>query len=265
MNDSVVFDGKSFAKEREEKLLKILVRLPKKPKLVAILVGNNPESELYLKIKQKKAEKLGIGFEFKKFSDNQPKEIIDFINQKNADPEVNGIIVELPLPTGFQILDSISPSKDVDCLTTENLKLLAEGKPRFVPPTVKAVGEILGKRKGKIIVVGSKGAVGRGILDYLKNAEGVDRETKDLASITKTADILISATGVGHLIKKEMVKPGAVVIDVGIEKQSDGNLKGDVDFEKVRERTSFITPVPGGVGPITVICLMENLIGSVYH
>jgi len=265
MNNALVFDGKAFAEKKQKDLLKILEKLPLKPKLVAILVGHNPESKLYLKLKQKKAKELGINFEFKKFPDEQPKEVVGFINEKNADTEVNGIIVELPLPKGFQILDSISPSKDVDCLTTENLKLLAEGRPRFVPPTVKAVGEILGNKKGKIVVVGSNGNVGKGILSHLKKAQGIDLETKDLALVTKNADILISATGIGHLIKKEMVKPGAVVIDVGIEKQKDGRLIGDVDFKQVLEIASFITPVPGGVGPLTIICLMENLIQSMYY
>ncbi len=188
------------------------------------------------------------------------------------DQTVNGIIVELPLPAEWDkyiVLDKIRPDKDVDCLTSENLRLLAEGRPRFVSPTVKAVGEILKEAGGitqkKVVVVGSDGSVGKGILSYLKDAEGIDQGTEDLASVTKNADVLISATGVGHLIKREMVKPGAVVIDVGIEKKRDLRVVGDVDFEKVKEVASFITPVPGGVGPVTVVCLMENLIGSVYH
>lgn len=262
---AIIFDGKAFAREKEEKLVETVKKLPCRPKLVAVLVGDNPESEMYLKLKQKAAERLGIGFEFKKFSGENPQEIVSFIGEKNNDSDINGIMVELPLPPKFQILDSIRPSKDVDCLTTENLRLLAEGRPRFVPPTVKAVGEILENRKGKIVVVGSKGSAGKGILSYLKDAEGIDRETKNLASVTKNADILISATGVGHLIKKEMIKPGAIVIDVGIEKQSDGSLKGDVDFENAKSVASFITPVPGGVGPVTIICLMENLAQNVYH
>ncbi len=269
MNKAFIFDGRAFAQRKEEKLLEMLGGLPRKPKLVAILVGENPESELYLKLKQRAAERLGIDFEFKKFSDEQPQEVIGFVSEKNADPEVSGIVVELPLPKGFQILDSIRPSKDVDCLTSENLRLLAEGRPRFVPPTVKAVGEILKEAGGvaqkKVVVVGGNGSVGKGILSYLKGAEGIDQETEDLASVTKNADVLISATGVGRLIKKEMVKPGAVVIDVGIEKKRDLGIVGDVDFENVKKVASFITPVPGGVGPVTVVCLMENLIESVYH
>lgn len=266
---AIIFDGKAFAKGKEEKLLKILEKLPSRPKLAAVLVGDNPESELYLKLKQRAAERLGISFEMKRFSGKNRNEVIDFIKEKNNDSGVSGIMVELPLSEKFQILDLIRPSKDVDCLTGENLRLLAEGRPRFVPPTVKAVGEILKEAGGiaqkKVVVVGSDGSVGKGILSYLKDAEGIDQGTEDLASVTKNADVLISATGVGHLIKREMVKPGAVVIDVGIEKKRDLGVVGDVDFENVKEVASFITPVPGGVGPVTVVCLMENLIGSVYH
>lgn len=284
---TIVFDGKEFAREKEEGLIRVVRSfrdVGKTPKLVAILVGDNPESEFYLKLKEKKAGQLGIEFEFRKFSANNPHEITDFIKEKNDDSEVNGIIVELPLPeklNQFDLLDKISPIKDVDCLTNENQKLLKQGKPKFIPPTVGAVGEILKEAvclrdlecvEGlATVVVGSEGTVGKGIINYLRNfgslsnLRGIDKETKDLALVTKEADVLISATGVGHLIQKKMVKPGAVVIDVGIEKQPDGGLKGDVDFEEVKEVVSFITPVPGGVGPVTVVCLMENLLESVYH
>lgn len=286
---TVIFDGKKFAREKTKELMGVMGDLRsvgKTPKMTAILVGDNQESELYLRLKEKKAKEIGIEFEFKKFSGEKPQEIIDFIEEKNNDPKVSGIMVELPLPRELQIancklqiLDAIDPKKDIDCLTSKNLRLLEEGKPRFVPPTVKAVGGILETEVGskkleagtKVVVVGSEGTVGKGILSYLRNLRnlgnlsGVDRETKDISSVTKEADILISATGVGRLIKKEMVKPGAVVIDVGIEKQSDGSLVGDVDFEQVKEVASFITPVPGGVGPVTIVCLMENLLQSVYH
>lgn len=282
---AIIFNGKEFAREKEEKLVGVIRGfgdIGKIPKLVAILIGDNPESELYLRLKEKAAKRLGIEFEWGKFSGEDPEEIIDFIEKKNNDPNVTGMIVELPLPeklriTNYEwrILNAIDIKKDIDCLTEENLKLLKEGKPRFVPPTVKAVGDILkeaGEIQGKsIVVVGSEGEVGRGLISYLRNLRdlsnlrGIDQETKDLSSVTKDADILISATGKGHLIKKEMVKSGAIVIDVGIEKKGNLGVVGDVDFEQVKEIASFITPVPGGVGPITIACLMENLIESVYH
>lgn len=277
---AVIFDGRKFAKEKTEELMGVMGGLRgvgETPKMVAIMVGESPESELYLRLKEKKAKEIGVEFVFKKFSGENPQEIIDYIQEKNNDPSVEGIMAEIPLPREldkYDILDKIRPDKDVDCLTSENLKLLEEGRPRFVPPTVKAVGEILKMEVGsgkleagtRVVMVGSEGMVGKGILSYLRNLShfsnlrGIDKETTDLASVTKEADVLISATGVGHLIKKEMVKPGAIVIDVGIERQSDGSLIGDVDFENVKERASFITPVPGGVGPVTIVCLMENLL-----
>jgi len=291
---ALIFDGKEFAREKEgelkEKVSRVskVSRVPRVPKLVAILIGDNPESELYLKLKEKAAKRLGIEFEWGRFGEEDFERIVAYIDQKNNDSAVNGIIVELPLPEQLVIsnkqlgiLDSVDPRKDIDCLTSENVRLLDEGKPRFIPPTVKAVGEILNEafrvgglsdlRDLNVVVVGSKGTVGKGILSYLRylgnlsNLRGIDRETKDLASVTKTADVLISATGVGHLIKKEMVKEGAIVIDVGIEKKKDMGVIGDVDSEKVNETASFITPVPGGVGPVTIACLMENLLRTVYY
>lgn len=292
MNDTIIFDGREFAKKKTKGLIRIVKEIRnvgETKKMVAIMIGDNPESELYLKLKEKKAKQIGIGFELVRFSRENPDEIIKFIKQKNNDSKVNGIMVELPIPEKLGIMnyelrikDAIDVQKDIDCLTSENSRLLEEGRPRFVPPTARAVGEILDTeirrrklevRKRKLVVVGSRGVVGKELLAYFKGQEGkeglevigIDKETKDISLVTKEADILISATGVGHLIKKEMVKPGSIVIDVGIEKQSDGSLIGDVDFDNVKEIASFITPVPGGVGPVTIICLMENLLQSVYH
>lgn len=292
---AIIFDGRRLAEEKTKELVRdfgVIRDVGKRPKMVAILVGDNPESELYLKLKEKKARQLGIDFEFRRFTAENPQDIINFIQEKNADFTVQGIMVELPLPKELRIMNyelrvknAINVKKDIDCLTKENLKLLEEGKPRFVPPTVKAVGEILrealrvlgdlgGLGKKEIVVVGSEGVVGKGIISYLKTGSrfrdigeirGVDQETKDLILVTKKADILISATGVGHLIKKEMVKDGAIVIDVGIEKKGKSEVVGDVDFEQVKQVASFITPVPGGVGPVTIVSLMENLLQSVYH
>ena len=175
---AVIFNGKEFVKNKEEKLIRVLRDLGdvgKVPKLVAILVGDNLESELYLKLKRKAAERLGIDFEMKKFSGKSLPEITSFIQEKNNNPSVDGIMIELPLPkeiSPISLISLIGPDKDVDCLTAENLRLLEEGKPKFVPPTVKAVGEILKEavRLGilgdlgdlKVVVVGSEGTVGKG-------------------------------------------------------------------------------------------------------
>ncbi len=282
----VIFDGKKFCQKREIAILKQLQNTSFKPKLTAILVGDNPEARLYLKLKEKKALFLGIDFEFKEFKADNPWAIIDFIKTKNQEPHNLGIIVELPLPLELaksdwreKIIEAIEPKLDVDCLTKENLALLEKGKPLFFPPTVKAIIEILleatkvknlkALKNKNICVVGDRGMVGKPLVWVFKNSglevSGVNTSTLDLNLLTKKADILISTTGKSRIIKKEMVKEGVVVIDVGIEKQKDGSLIGDVDFDQVKAKTSFITPVPGGVGPLTIICLMENLVQSMYY
>jgi methylenetetrahydrofolate dehydrogenase (NADP+)/methenyltetrahydrofolate cyclohydrolase len=268
-----VFEGKKLAQKKEKELAKKVAELKKKgirPKLVSFLVGENPASLLYLKKKEEAAKRVGINFELQKFSSN-----INFtllrrrIREKNNDSGVSGVMVQLPLSEiNQEILAEISPEKDVDCLTPENLGLLALGKPRFLPAVVKAVLAILKfvftqgvlpspPLRWDIVVVGASGFVGRSLVAYLKNlglkAIPCDEFTKFLKKWTKRGDILISATGVPGLIKKEMVKKGAVVIDVG-------SPKGDVDFEEVKKVASWITPVPGGVGPLTIVCLLENVL-----
>lgn len=273
---TIIFDGKKLAQEKEKALRAKVDELKKQgiiPQLVSILIGNNPASKLYLGLKQKAAERVGVEFEKKEFPENVSlQEVIAQIKKSNQDEKVWGIIVQLPFELCSQgkpfkeiekqVLNTIDPKKDVDCLTKANLELLKQGKSRFLPATVRGIMEILQIGKvslegKKIVVVGAKGFVGRPLVNYLRslgnNVVGVDKETPDLKTKTKEADILISATGVPNLIKKEMVKEGAVVIDVG-------SPKGDVCFEEVKEVASFITPVPGGVGPMTVICLFENLL-----
>ena len=283
MTKSGIFDGRLFAKNKEEKLVRVIRNIGRTPKLTAILVGDNPESSLYLKLKEKKALQLGIGCTIKKFSGEESGEIIDFIQSENNNLATNGIILELPFPPKIRneeqkILDSIAFKKDVDCLTSENLARLTQENELFVPPTVQAVLDILKEAeqvsdladlKGqKIVVVGDRGMVGKPLVKILVSCglavSGANTSTQDLTKMTKQADILISTTGVGGLIKNAMVKTGVVVIDVGIEKQKDGRIAGDVDFENVKQKASFITPVPGGVGPVTVVCLMENLVASMY-
>jgi len=267
---AVIFDGKKLAAQKEEILKAKVAMLNFFPKLTAVSLGDDPASQIYLRLKGHSAGRIGIDFEKKEFTEGVDyQEIIREIQKANQDEKVWGIMVQLPLPRKLEIgnwkleiLGAIAPSKDVDCLTKENLDLLKAGKPHFLPATVRGIMEILkfGKiklRGKKIVVVGAKGFVGRPLVDYLRSlgsdVVGVDKETPDLGTKTKEADILISATGVPNLIKKEMVKKGVVVVDVG-------SPRGDVDFEKVEEIASFITPVPGGVGPMTVICLFENLL-----
>ena len=270
----MVFAGKKLALKKENELARRVVGFKKKfgrvPKLVAIQVGENPASELYLKMKKQAAGRVGIDFEVEKFPSLVGLTLLlHRIRVNNKNPRVDGIMVQLPLPeklgtdnSKLEVLGSIEPTKDVDCLTPENLGRLLMGKPRFLPATVRAVieiiGEALGSPAGKnVVIVGGSNIVGKPLAMVLSNLGATvtvcRSKTKDLGSFTRRAEILVSATSISGLIKAKMVKRGAIVIDVG-------SPKGDVDFEEVKKVASFITPVPGGVGPITVVCLLENVL-----
>lgn len=273
----MIFDGRALARKKEASLKEKLSQLAgqKMPKLISILVGDNPESELYLSLKQKAALRVGIKNEIIRFDQEaDPVEIIEHIKRLNLDAETTGIMVQLPLPKGSlfeqyqqDLLNAIDPQKDVDCLTSENLGLLAANCPRFYPAVVKAALEILvfsntEVSEADVCIVGASVLVGKPLAIVLSSMGATvslcRKETKDLSFYTKNADILISAAGVAGLIKKEMVKEGAVVIDVGISRQ-EKKVLGDVEPE-VSQKASFFTPVPGGVGPVTVACLLDNLL-----
>jgi len=272
----VVFDGQKFAQNKEKVLRRDFERLAEKGcslKLISILVGQDSASRLYVSLKEKAANRIGVVFERQEFSENvDAKELTDFIKNQNDDHGVGGIMVQLPLPKKLEIgswkleiLSSIEPSKDVDCLTPENLGLLMTGKPRVLPATVRGIWEILGKAginektivSKNVCVLGRSNIVGKPLANLLINQGATvtvgHRQTKNLSYMTKRADIIISATGSPNLVKGEMVKEGAIVIDVG-------SPKGDVDFSSVVKKASFITPVPGGVGPMTVVSLLENFL-----
>lgn len=281
----MIFDGKAFAKEKERVLKRKVETLRQKgvrPKLVSILADDSKESALYVSLKAKFAQQIGVIFDIQQFAvGTKTKEIVAGIQKANADSSVHGIMIQLPVENQGEILQAISPAKDVDCLTEENLGLIVIGKPRFLPATVKAVMEIvkyalghLGHMfeeekwlKGKTIcIIGASIIVGKPlsiILSDLGATVIICRSTTGkLAEFTQKADVLVSATGAIDLVRKEMVKTGAIVIDVGISKLlRDGKFRvvGDVSKD-VLERTSFLTPVPGGVGPVTVACLFENLL-----
>lgn len=263
---TVIFDGKKFAQEKEKKLKAEIKKLKIKPKLVVVLVGDDPASRLYVELKKEAAERVGIDFELKKFKKSVSQDsIIAYIQEKNGEKAISGIMVQLPLPKNFdefKIRRSIHPFKDVDCLHPKNLGMLMLGKPLFYPAAVKAVLEILtqGVLPGtplrcEAVIVGASNLVGKPLSLVLSNLGATvtlcRSTTRNLAKHTKMADILVSATGKPGLIKKEMVKKGAVVIDVG-------ETKGDVE-EDVAQVASFLTPVPGGVGPVTVVSLLENV------
>ena len=271
----VIFDGKKLAAEKEKILAKKVAEFKRatgiRPKLVAVMVGENEASKIYLRKKSEAA--IRVGMEMEIFKLNEAEELIKLIREKNKDKKTHGIMIQLPMEMQnskcksqnenlkFKILLAIDPLKDVDCLTPENFGLLAMGKPRFLPATVKAIMEIIHDScfmiyASRVVIVGASNIVGKPLALCFSNLGATvticRSKTKNLEKYTRQADLLISATGVPKLIKKEMVKKNAVVIDVG-------SPVGDVDFENVSQIASFITPVPGGVGPLTVVCLLENV------
>lgn len=269
--DNNLIDGKKWAGIHQQRLMEQLQSLNLRPKVVSILVGEDPASQMYTKMKQQKASEIGIDFTVLTFPDNaQSAEVNIAIVKLNSDPTVSGIMIQLPLPESFlqgqdksRILDSISPQKDIDGLRSDT---------NFLPAAARAVlsileDEMVDLNNKLIVVVGASGMVGKPLVDQFKKRKllvsAVDEYTPNIEQIVKRADILISAVGKPRLISAGMVKDGAVVIDVGTTKMDNGRVVGDVDFESVVAKVSKITPVPGGVGPMTVISLMENVLEGV--
>lgn len=261
--NTVIFDGRDFSFKKEKVLKKEVERLINKgvvPKLVSIIVGDDPASCLYVSLKKKAAERVGCILEIESFKDSpEPEEIMSLITKLNSDPTVHGIMVQLPLPEVLepfqhQILNKIAPEKDVDGL---------RGDSNYLPAAAYGVLEIIKladleiTQTKKVVVVGATGMVGKPLVRELKDwgyeVVGCDFTTENISDITQGADILVAATGIPNLVKGGMVKKNAIVIDVG-------SPKGDVLFEEVSQKASFITPVPGGVGPVTIASLLENLI-----
>jgi len=249
------------------------------PCLVAVLVGDNPASEVYVRNKQKTCEKVGMASRLERLpSTARPEELLGLIARLNVDPSVHGILVQLPLPSGWdthQVLDAVSPAKDVDAFGPENVGLICQGRPRFLPCTPHGVLQLLARCDVEVsgkhaVIVGRSDIVGKPLAmmlmqrfgpvgDKIANATVTvcHSHTKNLETFTKQADILIVAIGRAEAISSEHVKPGAVVIDVGINR-TDAGIVGDVDFQSVRSIASAITPVPGGVGPLTIAMLLKN-------
>jgi methylenetetrahydrofolate dehydrogenase (NADP+) / methenyltetrahydrofolate cyclohydrolase len=268
----MILDGQAVAQSIYEKLKKELKWLANKPKLVVILVGENAASESYVKIKDETAKAIGIDCEIIRFpADIDESDVVSQVEILNEKSEVSGIIVQLPLPSHFdeyRVLQSISPKKDVDGLSVFNLGKLLSGKPGLYPATPMAIMEILRfydiKVEGKhVVIIGRSNLVGKPLADLFLDENATvsicHTKTHDLPFFCKRADILVSAAGSSGLIRGDMIREGAVVIDVGVNKV-DGKLVGDVDFRDAKKRASAITPVPGGVGPVTVVCLMKNVI-----
>ena len=268
---AIILDGKKLRDKLLAELKLKIDRLSEKPCLAVILVGDDTPSRIYVNNKKRAAESLGIVSEVFEYPGNvAEEEIIKKIQELNADKSVNAILVQLPLPEHInsrRVINSISPEKDVDCFTDTNTgKLFAGQPPAVYPCTPKGILLLLDEYgidlDGKhVVVVGRSNIVGKpmSMMAINRNATVTvcHSHTKNLAKITKTAEVLISAVG-EVLIKEDMVVKGCIVIDVGISKNSVGKLCGDVDFNSVSKVASYISPVPGGVGPMTITSLMLN-------
>ena len=275
---ATLIDGKTIAAEIRENLAKDVREFSAAtgviPKLATVLVGDDPASAVYVRSKHQACGKAGMeSLHHHLAVSTQQDELLSLIDQLNRDPSVHGILVQLPLPNHIEetvVLDAVSPLKDVDCFHPENVGRLSQGRPRFRPCTPHGV-QVLLQRTGApidgahVVVLGRSEIVGKPLAMMLVQ-KGVGANatvtichsrTKHLAEIVRTADIVIAAIGKAEFVTADMVKPGAVVIDVGINRV-DGKLVGDVDFAGVSEKASHLTPVPGGVGPMTIAMLLQN-------
>ncbi len=239
--------------------------------LAVVLVGNDPASKIYVKNKRIACEKVGIvSKEIVLDEKISESELLSVISNLNTDSKINGILVQLPLPKHLnetKVINSIDPLKDVDAFCPVNVGKIMIGKCDFLPCTPAGVLDLIDSTGVSVcgkncVVIGRSNIVGKPMAMLLLNRSGTvtvcHSRTKDLKSFTQNADILISAVGISKFVKADMVKPGAIVIDVGINRGENGQICGDVDFEGVKEVAGYITPVPGGVGPMTIAKLMEN-------
>lgn len=276
-----LIDGKKLAEtiraEVAERVGNFVQDTGRAPGLAAVLVGDDPAGQMYVRNKRRACEQAGI----QSWLHQLPKEttqaaLLNLVAQLNADPAVNGILVQLPLPPQINeatIIQAVHPLKDVDGFGPENLGLLAAGQPRYLPCTPYGIQQLLTRSDIKVdgahvVILGRSNIVGKPLaLILLRKAAGANAtvtvchsRTRDIAQLTRQADILVAAMGQAQFVKADMVRSGAVVIDVGINRLPDGRLVGDVDFEAVREVAGAITPVPGGVGPMTIAMLLSNTV-----
>ena len=270
---AIILDGKKLRDKIFEDLKAKLDKMAKKPTLAVILVGENPASQIYVRNKKKTAEKLGINsISIEYPSDITESELLQKIDELNNDENVTAILVQLPLPEHInknKVIDRILPQKDVDGLTPYNLgKLFSGEEPYVYPCTPKGILLLLDEYnielEGRhVVVVGRSNLVGKPVAQlFLKRNATVTMchsHTKNLANITKTADIIVSAVG-KNVIGEKMLKSNCVVVDVGIFRDENGKISGDVDFENVSKVAAYISPVPGGVGPMTIASLMLNTV-----
>ncbi len=270
-----ILDGKALAKKIKQQVAAEAATLPRRPGLAVILVGENPASQVYVRGKEKDCEECGIlNLGCKIPAETTEQELLALIDNYNTDPAVDGILVQLPLPKHIdegKVLRAISPAKDVDCFHPENVGEMMVGDPICWPCTPFGVMEILREygisAAGKhCVVLGRSNIVGKPMTLLLLRDNGTvtvcHSKTPDLKEQCLRADILVAAVGKTRLVTADMVKEGAVVIDVAMNRDENGKLCGDVDFAPVAEKAGYITPVPGGVGPMTRAVLMRNVLAA---
>jgi len=278
MDVMTLIDGKKVSAEIKEQVADEVGKLKKQtgkvPGLAVVLVGEDPASAVYVKNKNKTCEKMGFqSFSHTLSADTEEKVLLKLIADLNANPEVNGILVQLPLPDHInehKVLEAIDPKKDVDGFHPVNVGTLTSGGNALAPCTPAGIIEMLDFYKIDIegqhaVILGRSNLVGKPMASLLLKRHATvticHSRTRDLPTVARSADILVAAIGKPGFVTPDMVKEGAVVIDVGINRV-DGKLVGDVDFEQVAEKAAFITPVPGGVGPMTIAMLMKNTLSA---
>jgi methylenetetrahydrofolate dehydrogenase (NADP+)/methenyltetrahydrofolate cyclohydrolase len=275
---AMILDGKGLAAELQAELAvdvaDFIANNGVTPALAAVLVGENPASEVYVRNKRRACERSGMESMLHRLADDASTEsVLALVHKLNGDDRVHGILVQLPLPPQVdttRVLDAVDPLKDVDAFHPENVGRIVQGRPRFLPCTPNGIQQMLLRHRVRVdgqhvVVVGRSEIVGKPLANMLMqrgpHADATvtvcHSRTRDLAQITRQADILVVAIGQPRFVTAEMVKPGAVVIDVGINRLPEG-LVGDVDFQHVKDVAGMITPVPGGVGPLTISMLLQN-------
>ena len=269
-----IIDGKEVAasvRESIKKEVEVLEKDGKKTGLAVIIVGNNPASRVYVNNKKKGCAEVGMeSFEYALPEETTTDELLELVEKLNNDTAVDGILCQLPLPKQIdekRVLNAIAPNKDVDAFHPVNTGHIMIGDHSFLPCTPAGIMEMLKyyniSVEGKeCVVIGRSNIVGKPMAMLLLGQNGTvticHSRTKNLKEVTRRADILVAAVGKAYFVTEDMVKDGAVVIDVGMNRNAEGKLCGDVDFDKVKDKCSFITPVPGGVGPMTITMLLKN-------
>jgi methylenetetrahydrofolate dehydrogenase (NADP+)/methenyltetrahydrofolate cyclohydrolase len=266
-----IIDGKEIAKNLRLKISEEVKKLDRPPGLAVILVGEDPASAVYVRNKERACKEAGFFSDKIVKSENITEEqLLEEVERLNHDPQIDGILVQLPLPghiNANKVIEHISPLKDVDGFHSENIGKLMQNKSHLRPCTPKGVMTMLASIGCEVmgmncVVIGASNIVGRPMAMELLNARGTvticNSKTKNVAEKVMQADIVVVGVGIPKMVKGDWVKDGAVVIDIGINRLDDGSLVGDVDFDAIKDKASAITPVPGGVGPMTIATLLEN-------